>query len=186
MRGPAPRRAAAGGGWRGGPAAPSGRRGGRTRQAASPLKAATTSPARGPSAHAPRACARPRVPASRPPPRRRTGASSGPGWVAPPGRRGGAGARAPPGGRGAGGAVLRPGRVEPWRASTGPMVARGPVTSWRGRQARSMAVSGGGDPLWRHGPPAPHAPPGQGSLAHLALPCCSRAARAGRHTRLAP
>lgn len=64
--------------------------GGRTRQAASPLKAATTSPARGSSAHAPRACARPRVPASRPPfpPRRRSGVSSGPGWVAAPGRRG--------------------------------------------------------------------------------------------------
>lgn len=57
MPGPAPRRPAAGGGGEG-PGGSSGRRGGgRTRQAASPLKAATTSPARGRSAHAPRACA---------------------------------------------------------------------------------------------------------------------------------
>lgn len=53
--GPAPSRGRRG--WRGARRLLRAAGGGRTRQAASPLKAATTSPARGRSAHAPRACA---------------------------------------------------------------------------------------------------------------------------------
>lgn len=134
--------------------------GGRTRQAASPLKAATTSPARGPSAHAPRACARRRVPASRLPPpsspRRRSvsvlGGGAPPqgqaGWLpqsarARGGARGAAQHRHPWAVLGAGGARFALGGSRSWRASTGPMVATGPVTSWRGH--RVWFVVGG----WR-------------------------------------
>lgn len=52
-------------GWRGARRLLRAAGGGRTRQAASPLKAATTSPARGRTAHAPRACAAPLGSASR-------------------------------------------------------------------------------------------------------------------------